>query len=242
MKFQKTKSTKRFAFTLNRNTTAKQAEARLGAGREAAALLLGAHPEEIAFGASATQLAHFLARALAPGLEPGDEVLIPAPFWPTFLDQALWAGGVPKVVPPGEDGIVSVSTLEQAAGDRTRVMILNSPVNPSGRVLGVERARNAKVADLDHVVAVLALLGPDQDPTEAMVKGLFTASVSVVPFTGHQHAIVRRLQNFGESHVIASSLEIFFDLVGVKPGEERGPCGHTNRVVVEMSESHPVVS
>jgi len=76
--------------------------------------------------------------ALRVLLEPGDEVLIPAPFWPTFLDQALWAGGVPKVVPPGEDGIVSVSTLEQAAGDRTRVLILNSPVNPSGRVLGAE--------------------------------------------------------------------------------------------------------
>lgn len=53
-----------------------EAVRRMDAGRAAGALVFGCEPEELAFGASATQLAHFLARSLAPGFAPGDEVIV----------------------------------------------------------------------------------------------------------------------------------------------------------------------
>ena len=98
-------------------------------------------------------------------LEPGDEVLVPAPYWPSFLDQVRWAGGRPRVVPPGEDLQVDVAALEAMVGPRTRAVIVNDPINPTSRTWGAERL--AAVAELamrhdlwlvvDQVYAALVL-------------------------------------------------------------------------------------
>jgi len=119
----------------------KQAEARLGAGREAAALLLGAHPEELAFGASATQLAHFLARALAPGLKPGDEVVV------TNLDHeaniAPWRllerEGIRLREWRFDAGSLQLSLegLEQVLSERTRVVCFTQCPNITGAIQDV---------------------------------------------------------------------------------------------------------
>ncbi len=67
-------------------------------------------------------------------IEPGDEVIIPAPYWVSYPDMVLLADGVP-VTPyagPGQGYKISPSQLEAAITRRTRLLILNSPCNPTG--------------------------------------------------------------------------------------------------------------
>jgi aspartate aminotransferase len=67
-------------------------------------------------------------------LNPGDEVLIPAPYWVSYPAMVELADGVPVIVPTGpENGfLVSVRDLESLCTPRTSVLILNSPSNPTG--------------------------------------------------------------------------------------------------------------
>ncbi len=67
-------------------------------------------------------------------VNPGDEVVIPAPYWVSYSDMALLAGGVPKLVPSDEaSGFrVTAEQLRTALTPRTRVFVLNSPCNPTG--------------------------------------------------------------------------------------------------------------
>jgi aspartate aminotransferase len=67
-------------------------------------------------------------------VNPGDEVVIPAPYWVSYSDMALLAGGVPKLVPSDEaSGFrVTAEQLRAALTPHTRVFVLNSPCNPTG--------------------------------------------------------------------------------------------------------------
>ena len=67
-------------------------------------------------------------------LEPGDEVIIPAPYWTSYIDIVSLCGGVPKIVASDQSTGFKITpqALEQAIGDKTRWLLLNSPSNPSG--------------------------------------------------------------------------------------------------------------
>ncbi len=67
-------------------------------------------------------------------LNKGDEVIIPAPFWVSYPDMALLAGGTPKIIKCEEkDGFkLSAKKLEKAISKKTKWLILNSPSNPTG--------------------------------------------------------------------------------------------------------------
>jgi aspartate aminotransferase len=72
--------------------------------------------------------------ALLATLSPGDEVLIPAPYWVSYPDMALLAGGEPVIVPTrAEDGFrLKPEALEKAITPKSKWLILNSPSNPTG--------------------------------------------------------------------------------------------------------------
>lgn len=72
-----------------------------------------------------------LAQAL---LDPGDEVVIPAPYWVSYPDMVLLAGGVPVLVDAGADQAFKITPaqLKDAITDRTRLVVFNSPSNPTG--------------------------------------------------------------------------------------------------------------
>ncbi|HEX5561369.1 MAG TPA: pyridoxal phosphate-dependent aminotransferase [Nocardioidaceae bacterium] len=74
--------------------------------------------------------------AFATILDPGDEVLLPAPYWTTYPEAIRLAGGVPvEVLADETQGYkVSVEQLEAARTDRTKVLLFNSPSNPTGAV------------------------------------------------------------------------------------------------------------
>jgi aspartate aminotransferase len=75
-------------------------------------------------------------QAFATLLDPGDEVLLPAPFWTTYPEAITLAGGVPVVVTTGPDAdyLPSVDQLEAARTPRTKVLLWCSPSNPTGSV------------------------------------------------------------------------------------------------------------
>ncbi len=67
-------------------------------------------------------------------LNPGDEVIIPAPYWTSYPDMVTLAGGVPKIVTAGieQNFKITPKQLEGAITAKTRMLIFNSPSNPSG--------------------------------------------------------------------------------------------------------------
>ena len=69
-------------------------------------------------------------------LEPGDEVLLPLPSWVSYAPQVELAGGVAvPVAGRAELGFYpSIEALEQAVSDRSRLLVLTSPSNPTGLV------------------------------------------------------------------------------------------------------------
>ncbi len=77
-----------------------------------------------------------VANAFAVLCDPGDEVLIPAPYWTTYPEAVAMADGVPVAVPSDEStGFrVSVDALEAATSERTKVLLFVSPSNPTGAV------------------------------------------------------------------------------------------------------------
>ena len=69
-------------------------------------------------------------------IDPGDEVLIPKPYWVTFPEVVVFAGGTPVFIETEEtDFVLTAEQVEKAITPRTKLIILNSPSNPSGRVL-----------------------------------------------------------------------------------------------------------
>lgn len=77
---------------------------------------------------------HIIYNALMATLNPGDEVIIPAPYWVSYPDITLLAGGKPVVLEAGvESGFkLNPQQLEAAITDKTKWFIFNSPSNPSG--------------------------------------------------------------------------------------------------------------
>jgi aspartate aminotransferase len=101
-------------------------------------------PEQVVVGPGAKPGLFFPTLAL---VEPGDEVIYPDPGFPTYAAMIEVAGGRPVPVPLREEKNFSfdLSAFDERVNDRTRLIILNSPANPTGGVIPVE--------DLAHIAA-----------------------------------------------------------------------------------------
>ncbi|HEX5366715.1 MAG TPA: pyridoxal phosphate-dependent aminotransferase [Acidimicrobiales bacterium] len=79
---------------------------------------------------------HAVGNTFTTLLDPGDEVLLPAPYWTTYPEPIRLSGGVPVVLPTDEaSGFrVTVDQLEAALTDRTKALVFVSPSNPTGAV------------------------------------------------------------------------------------------------------------
>ena len=97
-------------------------------------------PENITTGAGGK---HCLYMAFMAVLNPGDEVIIPSPYWVSYPEQVKLAGGVVKVLPGLESSgfRITPEQLEQAITPRTRVLIINSPSNPGGHAYTPEELK-----------------------------------------------------------------------------------------------------
>jgi len=97
-------------------------------------------PGEILVSCGGKQSFYNLAQAV---LNDGDEVLIPAPYWVSYPDIALLAGGKPVIVTTtqAQSFKMTAEQLEAAITDKTRIVVLNSPSNPSGKSYTLEELK-----------------------------------------------------------------------------------------------------
>jgi aspartate aminotransferase len=88
-------------------------------------------PEQISTGAGGK---HCLYMAFMAVLNPGDEVIIPAPYWVSYPEQVKLAGGVPRFIHGQESAGFKITPqqLAQAITPRTKIFLINSPSNPGG--------------------------------------------------------------------------------------------------------------
>jgi aspartate aminotransferase len=96
--------------------------------------------------------------AILATCSPGDEVVIPAPYWVSYPEMAKLAGAVPKVVlSTDESGFkLSPEQLEAAVSPRTRLLILNSPCNPTGIVYSRQELEAVMAVAIRHNLYVLS--------------------------------------------------------------------------------------
>ncbi len=135
---------------------------------------------------------HTLFNAMVATLDAGDEVIIPAPYWVSYPDVVLFAGGTPVVVPAcaAQGYKLKPAELEAAITPRTKWLILNSPSNPTGAAY--TRAELEALAEVlrrhphvwifaddmyEHIVfegfafATVAQVAPDLYPRTLTVNG-----------------------------------------------------------------------
>lgn len=112
-------------------------------------------PEEILISSGAK---HSIYNALQALVEEGDQVLIPAPYWVSYPEQVRLAGAVPVMIPTTEETGFKVTPdlLAQYANESSRVLILNSPNNPSGAVYNREELKALAEFVVDSGICVIA--------------------------------------------------------------------------------------
>jgi aspartate aminotransferase len=88
-------------------------------------------PEQILVSCGGKQSFYNLAQAV---LDPGDEVIIPAPYWVSYPDMSILAGGVPVLVSAGASQNFKINAQQLAAAitEKTKLFVINSPSNPTG--------------------------------------------------------------------------------------------------------------
>jgi aspartate aminotransferase len=100
---------------------------------------------------------HAVYNAFATLLDPGDEVLLPAPFWTTYPEAIKLAGGVPVEVLADESQnyLVTVEQLEAARTEKTKALVFCSPSNPTGAVDTPEAIESIGRWALEHGIWVV---------------------------------------------------------------------------------------
>jgi len=101
-------------------------------------------------------------------LDPGDEVLIPAPYWVSYPDMVMLAGGKPVILPtrPQDNFAVTADQVRAAVTPRTRAIVLNNPSNPTGGVYSA-----AQIEALAQVVLETNILVISDDIYRQLVYG-----------------------------------------------------------------------
>ena len=101
---------------------------------------------------------HSVYIALAAITNPGDEIIIPAPFWVSYYEMVRMVGGTPVIVQAGEDQDFKITAeqVEAAITEKTKCLMLNNPSNPTGMIYS--NAEHQAIADgcLQHDLYILA--------------------------------------------------------------------------------------
>ncbi|MBT9134225.1 MAG: Aspartate aminotransferase [Firmicutes bacterium] len=101
---------------------------------------------------------HSIYNALLALCDPGDEVIVPAPYWVSYPEMVKMAGGVPKILDTREEEDFKVRPEELVAAitPRTKVLILNSPSNPTGMVYSASELKIIAEICVQHQVYVIS--------------------------------------------------------------------------------------
>ena len=101
---------------------------------------------------------HSVYIALAAITNPGDEIIIPAPFWVSYYEMVKMTGGIPVIVTAGEESgfKVTASQIEAAITDKTKCLMLNNPSNPTGMIYSKDELKSIAEVCVKHDLYILA--------------------------------------------------------------------------------------
>jgi len=152
-------------------------------------------PEEIVVTPGAKPIMYFVITAL---VNPGDEVIYPNPGFPIYESVITFVGGVPVPIPLREESDFGfdMTAFEKAASKKTKLIIINSPQNPTGGVLGLDQlGRIAEIA-VKYQIPVLT----DEIYKAFLYEGEFA---SITRFPGMRDLTII-LDGFSKRTVLAS--------------------------------------
>jgi aspartate aminotransferase len=150
-----------------------------------------------------------VAHAFAVLCDPGDEVLVPAPYWTTYPESVALAGGVPVVVPSSqEEGFrVRVEQLEAHRSPRTKVLLLVSPSNPTGAVYPRDELEAIGRWALEHGIWVFT-----DEIYEHLVYGAAT-----------HHSVLEVVPELADQCLVANGVAKTYAMTGWRVGWLLGP-------------------
>ncbi len=130
---------------------------------------------------------HALAQVFQTLINPGDEVIIPAPFWLSYPEMVRVAGGVPVFVKTSvEDGfLMSPEQLEAAITPKTVAVVMNSPSNPTGMMYTPEQLRAIGKVAIKHDIWVVS----DEIYEKMVYGGVEQASMAAFGPEFYDHTI-----------------------------------------------------
>ena len=112
-------------------------------------------PEEIIVTTGGSEAVLF---AFMSCLNPGDEIIIPAPFWVSYYEMVRMVGGTPVIVEAGEEQNFKITAqqLEAAITEKTKCLMLNNPSNPTGMIYSADELRAIADVCVKHDLYILA--------------------------------------------------------------------------------------
>lgn len=101
---------------------------------------------------------HSVYLALAVLVDPGDEVILPAPYWISYSEMIRLVGGIPVIVTAGEDQNFKITAeqLEAAVTEKTKAVMINNPSNPTGTIYTKEELQALADVCVKHDLFIIA--------------------------------------------------------------------------------------
>ncbi|MBS1824898.1 MAG: pyridoxal phosphate-dependent aminotransferase [Acidobacteria bacterium] len=162
--------------------------------------------------------------ALTAVLNPGDEVLLPEPVYDAYYSPVLLAGGVVRAVPARIAGgrfVLDAEAIDAACGPRTRMLLLNTPWNPTGTVFS--RAELERIADV------------------VLRRGLVLVSDEIyeaITYEGHQHLSPATLSaEVRERTIVVNSFSKTYAMTGWRAGYCAAPPAITQAMFLVLQQS-----
>lgn len=148
-------------------------------------------------------------QAFAAIIDPGDEILLPAPYWTTYPEAISLAGGVPVEVFAGVEAeyLVTVEQLEAARTERTKAILFCSPSNPTGAVYTPEQTRAIGRWALEHGIWVI---------TDEIYEHLLYDDAAFTP-------MVREVPELADTTIVLNGVAKTYAMTGWRVGWMIGP-------------------
>ena len=151
---------------------------------------------------------HSITNILLALLNPGDEVILPAPYWVSYREMVKLAGGVNKIIKTDiqHDFKISPEQLERSITSKTKILILNSPSNPSGSVYSEDELRALAEVIKRH-------------------RNLFVISDEVYEHILYEgkHFSMAQINDIKEQVIVVNSVSKSFAMTGWRIGYMAGP-------------------
>ena len=153
-------------------------------------------------------------QAFATIVDPGDEVLLPAPYWTTYPEAIKLAGGVPVEVFAGSDQgyLVTVEQLEAARTPRTKVLLFVSPSNPTGAVYSPAVTKAIGEWALEHGIWVIS--------DEIYQNLTYSSDPAVAP---RAVSIVEAVPELADTAILVNGVAKTYAMTGWRVGWMVGP-------------------